>query len=99
MAGRSLLIKEIKRIEKTQIDQIKKKEDDLSSDSSNNDVDVIIDEKDLNTVLSDLKPKYSVDLSNFKVFHNKMKDLRDTKRFGRDSDLDLSEKFNKFINI
>ena len=93
-----LLIKEIKRIEKTQIDQIKKKEDDLSSDSSNNDVDVIIDEKDLNTVLSDLKPKYSVDLSNFKVFHNKMKDLRDTKRFGRDSDLDLSEKFNKFIN-
>ena len=93
-----LLIKEIKRIEKTQIDQIKKKEDDLSSDSGNKDIDVIIDEKDLNTALSDLKPKYSVDLSNFRVFKNKMKDLRETKKFGRDSDLDLSEKFNKFIN-
>lgn len=93
-----LLIKEIKRIEKTQIDQIKKKGNDLSSDSSNNDVDVIIDEKDLNTALSDLKPKYSVDLSNFQIFKNKVKNLKDTKRFGRDSDLDLSEKFNKFIN-
>jgi len=93
-----LLIKEIKRIEKTQIDQIKRKEDDLSSDSSNNDIDINIDEKDLNPALSDLKPKYSVDLSNFHIFKNKMKNLRDTKKFGRDSDLDLSDKFNKFIN-
>lgn len=93
-----LLIKELKRIEKTQIDQMTKKEDDLSSDSSKNDIDLIIDEKDLNTALSDLKPKYSVDFSNFQVFKNKMKDLKDTKKFGRDSDLDLSEKFNKFIN-
>ena len=93
-----LLIKELKRIEKTQIDQMTKKEEDLSSDSSKNDIDLIIDEKDLNTALSDLKPKYSVDFSNFQVFKNKMKDLKDTKKFGRDSDLDLSEKFNKFIN-
>ena len=94
-----LLKKELKRIEKSHIKKRKKKEIILtpSSDSSEDDLDINIDEKELNKNNINQRYKYSADFSNFNIFQNKLKDIN-KRNVSTDGDIsfDLSQKFINF---
>ena len=94
-----LLKKELKRIEKSHIKKAKKKEIILTppSESSEEDFDINIDEKDLNKNNLKQRYKYSADFSNFNIFQNKLKDIK-KRNDGSDGDIsfDLSQQFINF---
>ena len=90
-----LLKKEIKNIEKIQIEHFNKREKQFeSSSSSYNEIDIKIDEKDLEKKKFGLKHKYSADFSSLKIFQNKLKEINITKKTGQNKGND--RKINKF---
>ena len=91
-----LLKKEIKRIEQSQIEQIQKKDSIVSSESSINEIDINIDEKDLENKKL-IKHKLSLDFSSFRPFQNKLREINKNKKHGGDKEqLDLFLNLNKY---
>ena len=98
-----LLKKELKRVEKKQLNQVieKKVDESLMSESSEEGFDVSVDEKNLININNRGKNKHSADFSNFHIFQNKIKDIKNNDG-NNDSDenneinLDLSKQFMKF---